>query len=149
MPQYYIWTIGCQMNKAESERLGSYFEEQGYQPTAVADKADLIVVNSCVVRQSAENRVLNKLNALKSLKRVNNRLTLAVTGCFVNSKTDQLRQHFPYVDHFFKPGDCPQWLEKQDELSSPNNSARSGLSGRSCPYESTFCPSRVTSFTPR
>ncbi|MBA7682624.1 tRNA-2-methylthio-N(6)-dimethylallyladenosine synthase [subsurface metagenome] len=116
MPQYHMWTIGCQMNKAESERLGSYLEQLGYQATATAEQADLIVLNSCVVRQSAENRVLNKLNALKSLKRSHPGITLAVTGCLVNSDADQLRQRFPNVDYFFKPGDYPQWLEKQGKL---------------------------------
>ena len=117
MPQYYIWTIGCQMNKAESERLGSYLKQLGYQATASAEEADLIVLNSCVVRQSAENRVINKLSALKSLKRVHPNLTLAVTGCLVNSEADQLRQSFPHVDYFFKPGDYPPWLEK-DKIGS-------------------------------
>ena len=117
MPQYYIWTIGCQMNKAESERLGSYFEQLGYQATASAEEADLIVLNSCVVRQSAENRVINKLSALKSLKRVRPDLTLALTGCLVNSEVEQLRQSFPHVDYFFKPGDYPPWLEK-DKIGS-------------------------------
>jgi len=112
VPQYYIWTIGCQMNKAESERLGSYLEELGYQATPRAEKADLVVLNSCVVRQGAENRVLNKLSALKSLKRLRPDLTLAVTGCLVNSRTDQLKQSFPHVDHFFKPGELPPWLER-------------------------------------
>ena len=112
MPQYYIWTIGCQMNKAESERLGSYFEQLGYQATASTEEADVIVLNSCVVRQSAENRVLNKLNALKALRRSHPSLTLAVTGCLVNSEVEQLRQSFPYVDYFFKPGDYPPWLEE-------------------------------------
>jgi len=114
MPQYYIWTIGCQMNKAESERLGSYLEQLGYQSTPTAEKADLVVLNSCVVRQSAENRVINKLNSLKSLKRLRPGVTLAVTGCLVNSEVDQLRKNFPYVDYFFEPGDCPQWLEKAE-----------------------------------
>ncbi len=112
MPQYYIWTIGCQMNKAESERLGSFFEQRGYQSTATAEKADIIVLNSCVVRQSAEDRVINKLNALKSLKRLRPNLTIAVTGCLVNSDIEQLKKDFPQIDYFFKPGDCPQWLEK-------------------------------------
>jgi len=116
MPHYYIWTIGCQMNKAESERLGSFFEQRGYQATATAEQADIIVLNSCVVRQSAENRVINKLNALKSLKRLRPNLTLAVTGCWVNSDIEQLKKDFPCVDYFFKPGDLPtegpQWLEK-------------------------------------
>jgi len=114
VPQYYIWTIGCQMNKAESERLGSYLEQLGYQATATAEEADLIVVNSCVVRQSAENRVVNKLNALSPLKKLHPNLTLAVTGCLVNSEVAQLKARFPQVDYFFKPGDYPQWLEKAE-----------------------------------
>lgn len=100
------------MNKAESERLGSLFEQQGYQATATTEKADIIVLNSCVVRQSAENRVINKLNALKSLKKLRPSLTLAVTGCLVDSDTEQLKKNFPHVDYFFKAGDYPQWLEK-------------------------------------
>jgi len=100
------------MNKAESERLGSYLEQLGYQATATAEEADLIVLNSCVVRQSAENRVVNKLNALSPLKKLHPNLTLAVTGCLVNSEVAQLKARFPHVDYFFKPGDCPQWLEK-------------------------------------
>ena len=110
MPQYHVWTIGCQMNKAESERLGSYLEQLGYESATTFEEADLIVLNSCVVRQSAENRVINKLNALKSLKRLRPGLTLAVTGCLVDSDIEQLKMRFPHVDYFFKPGDCPQWL---------------------------------------
>jgi tRNA-2-methylthio-N6-dimethylallyladenosine synthase len=116
MPQYYIWTIGCQMNKAESERLGSYLEQRGYQATAAAEEADLIVLNSCVVRQHAENRVINKVNALKPLKRSCPNLTLAVTGCLVNSKVDQLRKSLPQVDYFFQPGEYPPWLETEGDL---------------------------------
>jgi tRNA-2-methylthio-N6-dimethylallyladenosine synthase len=102
------------MNKAESERLGSYLEELGYQATPSTDEADLVVLNSCVVRQSAENRVINKLNALKSLKSLRPSLTLAVTGCLVNSKVDLLKKKFPHVDYFFGPGDYPQWMEKAE-----------------------------------
>jgi len=114
MHQYHIWTIGCQMNKAESERLGSFFEQLGYQATDTAEEASVIVLNSCVVRQNAENRVINKLNALKALKRTHPSITLAVTGCLVNSEVDQLKVSFPHVDHFFKPGDYPQWLERTE-----------------------------------
>ena len=73
------------MNKAESERLGSLFERLGYRATDTAEVADVIVHNSCVVRQSAENRAVNKLDALKSLKRARPDLTIALTGCMVNS----------------------------------------------------------------
>ncbi len=118
MAKYHIWTIGCQMNKAESERLGSYFEQLGYRPAA-ADEADLIVLNSCVVRQSAENRVVNKLHALKPLKKSNPNLTLAVTGCLVNADTGKLKERFPQVDYFFKAGDQPPWLESPQEPVLP------------------------------
>lgn len=104
------------MNKAESERLGSYLELLGLQATATTEEADLIVLNSCVVRQNAESRVINKLDALKPLKRLRPNLTIAVTGCLVNSKVDQLSQSFPHVDYFFKPGEYPPWLEKQGNL---------------------------------
>ena len=116
MTQYYIWTIGCQMNKAESERLGSSLEQLGYQSVDTAEEADLIVLNSCVVRQGAENRVINKLNALKTLKKTQPGITLAVTGCLVNSDTDSIKESFPYVDYFFKAGDYPPWLEKPESL---------------------------------
>ncbi len=116
MPNYHIWTIGCQMNKAESERLSSFLEQTGYQPTAAVEEADLIVLNSCVVRQSAENRVIGKLHTLKSLKKSRPNLTLAVTGCLVNSDLKKLKGRFPYVDHFFKPGEAPQWLTERDKL---------------------------------
>jgi tRNA-2-methylthio-N6-dimethylallyladenosine synthase len=112
MPHYHIWTIGCQMNKAESERLASFFEQRGYQATATAEKADIIVLNSCVVRQSAENRVVNKLHILRQLKKLHPGLTLAVTGCLVNSDTVALKKAFPHVDYFFPPGDSPPWLEE-------------------------------------
>jgi len=110
MTKYHIWTIGCQMNKAESERLASYFEELGYKATDSAAEADLIVLNSCVVRQHAEDRVVNKLHSLKSLKQARPNLTLAVTGCLVNADNTRLKESFPQVDHFFRPGERPEWL---------------------------------------
>ncbi len=103
------------MNKAESERLGAYLEQRGYQATATAGEADLVVLNSCVVRRSAENRVTNKLDVLKSLKRSRPELTIALTGCLVDSDAGQLKQRFPYVDQFFKAGDHPSWLEDENQ----------------------------------
>jgi tRNA-2-methylthio-N6-dimethylallyladenosine synthase len=129
MSGYYIWTIGCQMNKAESERLGSYLEQLGYQKVASAEDAGLIVLNSCVVRQKAEDRVNNKINALRSLRRSRD-LKLAVTGCLVNSEIGHLRQSFPHVDYFFEPGEYPPWIEK----------VHPGPVVLQCPSPSTFVP---------
>jgi len=98
------------MNKAESERLGSYLESHGYSAAATACEAELVVLNSCVVRQSAENRIIGKLNALKSIKKVSPQITLAVTGCLVDSKIKRLEERFPHVDYFFRPGEYPTWI---------------------------------------
>jgi len=112
------------MNKAESERLGSLFEQQGYRETGTPGEADVIVLNSCVVRQSAENRAASRLNSLKPLKKSNPGLTLALTGCMVDSNTEHLKKTFPFVDYFFKPGDQPQWIEEAEwEQASPRNAA--------------------------
>ena len=113
MPNYYIWTIGCQMNKAESERLASLFEETGYQAVSAIAEADIIVVNTCVVRQNAEDRAVNKLSNLKTLKKSRPGMMLAVTGCWVDSNVDRLKTAFPFVDYFFKAGDCPPWADRE------------------------------------
>jgi len=111
MPQrYYIWTIGCQMNKAESERLASLLESSGYQPSNAAEEADLILLNTCVVRESAENRIINKLHSLKTLKKNRPQLKIALTGCFVSPDNTNLLSTFPFVDYVFPAGDLPEWL---------------------------------------
>ncbi|MBN1366862.1 MAG: tRNA (N6-isopentenyl adenosine(37)-C2)-methylthiotransferase MiaB [Dehalococcoidales bacterium] len=122
MPKYYIWTIGCQMNKVESERLEALFTEYGYQSTKTADDADIIVLNSCVVRQHAEDKVLNKLKNLKALKQSRPNLKLAVTGCLVEPNIAGLKEKLPFVDYFFKPAGFPPWLDKPATMSLPANS---------------------------
>jgi tRNA-2-methylthio-N6-dimethylallyladenosine synthase len=117
--KYYIWTIGCQMNKAESERLGGLFEKAGYQPVTSVEDADLILLNSCVVRQNAEQKVINKLTNLKALKRSRPGMILAVTGCIVDSDYEHLKKRFPQVDYFFKAGDLPPWLATPEQPLLP------------------------------
>jgi tRNA-2-methylthio-N6-dimethylallyladenosine synthase len=109
-PKYYIWTIGCQMNKAESERLASYLENLGYQTVASAEEADLILLNSCVVRQSAETRVINKLKALKAIKKSRPNTIIGLTGCIIGTDREKLKEAFPYVDYLFAAGEFPEWL---------------------------------------
>jgi len=116
MPKYYIWTIGCQMNKAESQRVADYLELLGYQATHILRSANLVVLNTCVVRQSAESKVIGMLGYLKGMKNNKPSLAIVVTGCFVDSDVKQLEKTFPYVDLFFKPGAYDgllNWAEKQ------------------------------------
>jgi len=110
MPRYFIWTIGCQMNKAESQRIAGYLDSAGYQAATSFSNADLVVLNTCVVRQSAESRVLGTLGLLKGLKNKHPNLEILVTGCFVDSDTEGLKRRFPHVDLLFKPGDYPELI---------------------------------------
>jgi tRNA-2-methylthio-N6-dimethylallyladenosine synthase len=122
MAKFYIWTIGCQMNKADSEYVAGYLEQAGYSPTTMAEKADFILLNSCVVRQSAEDKVINKLSSLKGLKGKSPHTNIALTGCLVDSKVDELRRCFPWVDLFFRPQQWEiflQWAESHG-LTCPN-----------------------------
>jgi tRNA-2-methylthio-N6-dimethylallyladenosine synthase len=115
---YYIWTIGCQMNKAESERLAAYLDAAGFQPCPKAEDAGLILINSCVVRQSAENRVLNQLHSLKVLKKDHPETQIALTGCLVGADPAQLKTRFPYIDYFFAAGEFPDWLGAFDIIKT-------------------------------
>ncbi len=98
------------MNKAESERLGVLFRKHGYKPAAKADEANFIILNSCIVRQRAEERAINKIKALEVLKRSRPALRIALTGCLVDSELDLLKRRFPHVDYFFKPGEYAEWF---------------------------------------
>jgi tRNA-2-methylthio-N6-dimethylallyladenosine synthase len=105
MPRYYIWTIGCQMNKAESQRIAGYLASAGFEATGSFSDADLVVLNTCVVRRSAENKALGTLNLLRGLKVEHPDLRILVTGCLVNSNIRELERRFSHVDLLFKPGD--------------------------------------------
>ena len=115
MLTYYIWTIGCQMNKAESQQLANHLEKSGYKPIPNLKKADVIIVNTCVVRQTAEDKVTGLLSYLKGIKDNRPDTKIAVTGCFVDSEIDQLYRKYPHVSLFFKPGyydDFYRWVNK-------------------------------------
>ncbi|TET16790.1 MAG: tRNA (N6-isopentenyl adenosine(37)-C2)-methylthiotransferase MiaB [Dehalococcoidia bacterium] len=111
MSYYHIWSIGCQMNKAYSEQLAIDLERLGYRSTGAIEEADIAVINSCVVRQSAENRVLSKLDSLIPLKRVNPDTVVALAGCMVDAGIAELRRRFSHVDLFLKPGESAELLD--------------------------------------
>jgi len=116
MLRYFVWTIGCQMNKAESRRIAACLESAGYEEVNSFSDADLVVLNTCVVRQSAEDKVIGTLGLLKGLKDRHPELRILVTGCLVNSDNQELERRFPHVDLLFKPGDYPDliaWCEGQ------------------------------------
>ena len=112
MERYYIWTIGCQMNVADSERLAGALEQLGLSAVGAAEEADVIVLNSCVVRQGAEDKVSSRLGTLKPLKRKAPEKIIALMGCMVPPRTDELHRRFPYVDVFMRPQQFTPLVER-------------------------------------
>src|SRR5574338_1720789 len=104
--KYHIWTEGCQMNVADSQRVGSSLEHLGYTLTDLPAEADVIVLNTCVVRQSAEDKAYGRLSSLKPLKERNPDLIINLMGCMVGVRgTEKLRARLPFVDVFSPPSD--------------------------------------------
>ncbi len=104
--QYYIWTLGCQMNVADSQRLASELEKLGLRAADAPEAADVLVVNTCVVRQGAEEKGVQRLHALNKIKRQNPNKVIGLMGCMVGVRDPlPLRKRFPFVDVFMAPSD--------------------------------------------
>jgi tRNA-2-methylthio-N6-dimethylallyladenosine synthase len=104
--KYHIWTSGCQMNVADSRRVSSALEGLNYQSTERAEDADVVVLNTCVVRQSAEDSAVGRISSLKNLKKSRPNVVINVMGCLVGIKgTEELEAQFPHVDVFSAPSD--------------------------------------------
>jgi tRNA-2-methylthio-N6-dimethylallyladenosine synthase len=100
---YYIITYGCQMNVHDSEMLAGMLEEMGYHQADKMEDADIIILNTCIVRKNAELKVFGKVGSLKPLKRKNPDLIIAVGGCMMQSReaVQELYQKYPQVDLIF------------------------------------------------
>lgn len=110
--QYYIWTMGCQMNVADSQLLASELEKMGHHAADNPDDADIYVVNTCVVRQSAEDKAYGRLMQLHGIKRQNPDKVIGLMGCLVGVKDPLfLRKKLPYVDVFMAPSTPDLMLE--------------------------------------
>ena len=114
--RYCIWTIGCQMNEAESAKVEAMLSQVGYRRTEVETDADVIVLNSCVVRQAAEDKVVGKIGSLARIKRLHPEVRIALTGCMVTGQEPKLRERFPHVDLFFGPSEFDRLVEIVPEL---------------------------------
>ncbi len=108
------------MNVADSQRVASELEKLGYRATRDAESADVIVLNTCVVRQSAEDKAYSRLMSLKPLKESHPDLVLGLMGCLVGVRdASPLQKHFPFVDVFLPPSDptkLVQLLHARDHL---------------------------------
>ena len=99
-----IITYGCQMNVADSERMSARLRTIGYEPTDAFEDADLILINTCSVRESAEEKILGKIGEIKQLKRRKPSLILGVTGCMAQKDGDALIKRAPHIDFVLGTG---------------------------------------------
>jgi tRNA-2-methylthio-N6-dimethylallyladenosine synthase len=113
--RYWIWTIGCQMNKVDSDRVAATLRARGYVPAEREEDADIIILNSCAVRESAERRVSGKLGNLVALKQEKPALILGLTGCSVSPDFEATRNRFKGADIYFQPTRVDQFVEQLNE----------------------------------
>jgi len=101
--RYFIQTFGCQQNEADSERLAGMAEEMGYAPADAPADADLILINTCAVREHAEERALSITGQFKHLREKNPELIIGICGCMVSQETrkERIKHSYPYVSFLF------------------------------------------------
>ena len=105
MKSFHIITFGCQMNEHDSERMAGILEGQEYVQTNDAATADVIILNTCSIREKAEQKFYSELGRLRSLKLERPDLTIAVAGCIAQQEGKNILSRAPYVDMIFGPSD--------------------------------------------
>jgi tRNA-2-methylthio-N6-dimethylallyladenosine synthase len=120
MKRYHLTTFGCQMNEHDSERMKGMLESLGYEEAPERDAADLILFNTCSIRESADNRLIGNLGEAKRLKSEDPTRVVGVGGCWSQSMKDRVFEQFPFVDVAFGPGQIGRLGDflQSDDLSA-------------------------------
>src|SRR5919106_3676279 len=118
--RYHVTTFGCQMNAHDSERMKGMLESLGYEQAAERADADLILFNTCSIREAADNRFIAHLGEAKRLKSEHPERVVGVGGCWAQSVKDEVFDRFPFVDVAFGPGQIARLAEflASDSLSA-------------------------------
>ena len=103
MKKYFIYTYGCQMNVHETEKLAGILQDRGLQLASQVEDADVVIFNTCCIRESAEQKILGNIGAIKPIKKKKKDLIVAVCGCMAQQKdmAGNLRKKFPFIDIVF------------------------------------------------
>jgi tRNA-2-methylthio-N6-dimethylallyladenosine synthase len=109
--RYHVTTFGCQMNEHDSERMKGMLESLGYAEAPDRENADLILFNTCSIREKADNRLVGHLGEAKRLKQEDPSRVIGVGGCWAQSVKDRVFEQFPFVDVAFGPGQVPKLAE--------------------------------------
>ena len=111
MKSYHLTTFGCQMNEHDSERMKGMLDSLGYREVDTREGADLILFNTCSIRESADNRFVGHLGEAKRLKTEDPTRVVGVGGCWSQSMKERVFEQFPFVDVAFGPGQIPKLAE--------------------------------------
>ena len=100
VPKAYVETYGCQQNEADSEKLRGYLSQSGYTIVREAEGADVVIMNTCAIREHAEQRVFGNLGALTHTKRRHPRQKIFLCGCMAGETkvSDRIKKSYPHVD---------------------------------------------------
>jgi tRNA-2-methylthio-N6-dimethylallyladenosine synthase len=113
LPRFHVWTLGCQMNRSDSEEMAGRLLAAGCAEASSMETADLIVINTCAIREAAEQKVIGRQGVLKQLKAANPGMRVVLTGCAVREpERDGLRRRFPAVDLFLRPDEEPELVDR-------------------------------------
>ncbi len=122
MKQVYLDTYGCQMNVADSDRMELLLFHSGYARTLDKENADLILVNTCSIRDKAEQKIFSLFGGMKPLKKANPDLIFGLTGCLAQQEGERLIQRIPFLDFILGPDhieDIPQAVDAAREFGKP------------------------------
>ncbi len=125
-PRYLLRTFGCQMNEHDSERIAGLLSADGYVPTEEAEQAQVIVFNTCAIRENADNRLYGNLGHLRPLKERNPSLRIVVAGCLAQKDGDAIQARAPWVDVVIGTHALPELLEllRASESDGPKMDVR-------------------------
>jgi tRNA-2-methylthio-N6-dimethylallyladenosine synthase len=113
LPRFHVWTLGCQMNRSDSEEMAGRLLAAGCAEAPSFEEADLIVINTCAIREAAEAKVIGRQGALARLKAANPGLRVVLTGCSVRaSNRSGLARRYPAVDLFLRPDEEPELVDR-------------------------------------
>ncbi|TMM08879.1 MAG: tRNA (N6-isopentenyl adenosine(37)-C2)-methylthiotransferase MiaB [Actinobacteria bacterium] len=132
MKSYHVTTFGCQMNEHDSEHMKGMLESLGYVEAPGRADADVILFNTCSIREKADNRLIGHLGEAKRLKSENPEKVVGIGGCWAQSLKDEVFDRFPFVDVAFGPGQVPKLAEflTSDSITAQGFFEFEGFTGR-------------------
>ncbi len=130
LPRFHVWTLGCQMNRSDSEEMAGRLLAAGCAEAPSMEAADLVVINTCAIREGAEQKVIGRQGHLAKLKAAHPGLRVVLTGCSVREPDRAgLRSRYPAVDLFLRPDEEPELIDRLGLASAQGAIGRSGTAG--------------------